>query len=51
MTVTTPYHLIVDPTCLKTTVICSVVLLLKQLFSNLGTGGARIKSGGRPPED
>ena len=47
----TEYTLVVNPNCLKTTVICSVVLLLKQLTSNMATGGARIKSGGRPPED
>merc|ERR1712195_33144 len=51
MTVTDVYTLVVNPACLKTTMICSVVLLLKQLFSNMGTGGARVKSGGRPPED
>merc|ERR1712166_349915 len=53
MTVAVPteFTLVVNPTSFKTTVICSVILLLKVLFSNMATGGARIKSGGRPPGD
>ena len=43
--------LIVDKSALKTTMYCSAVLLIKCLFSNMAIGGARVKSGGRPPED
>ena len=41
----------VNKEALKTTMICSSVLLFKCLFSNVAIGGARVKSGGRPPED
>ena len=44
-------QLLVDKDALKTTMICSSILLVKCIASNFGIGGARIRSGGRPPED
>ena len=41
----------IDRLCLKTTVICSSVLLFKMAIANVMIGGARIKAGTRPPED
>ena len=35
----------------KTTMICSAILLFKCVASNMNTGGKRVKSGARPPED
>ena len=43
--------LTVNKAALKTTMICSAILLIKCIFSNIAIGGARVKSGGRPPED
>jgi glutathione S-transferase len=45
------YTIVVDKAALKYTMICSAALLFNCLFSNVRQGGARIKSGGRPPED
>ena len=41
----------IDRSALKTTMICSSVLLLKMMVANFMIGGARIKAGTRPPED
>ena len=41
----------VDKQMLKTTMICSSLLLLKMMIANFMIGGARVKAGTRPPED
>ena len=41
----------VDKSALKTTMICSTILLFKMMAANMMIGGARIKAGTRPPED
>ena len=41
----------VDKSALKTTMICSTILLFKMMTANMMIGGARIKAGTRPPED
>ena len=44
-------QILVDKDALKTSMICSSILLVKCIGSNFGIGGARVESGGRPPED
>ena len=41
----------IDKQALKTTRVCSGILLLKMMIANMMIGGARIKAGTRPPED
>ena len=43
--------IMLDKSALKTTMICSSILLLKCFISNIAVGRARVRSGGRPPED